>query len=161
MICLPSIARHEGVALHCCPYPDDDIFLTQLFDSCGGVLTLKNENELQTAMVTTCIMGPLYGQMRETRDFVLKNTPSGSLTKYDASQLVIKQYMGAIEQAQRLIAEENCLDDLIEEQTPGGLNEQALNNLDQIGGLQSHNQIMEALLSRIRGDSDGSVQCDI
>ena len=153
MICLPSIARHEGVALHCCPYPDE--FLAQLFESCGGVLTLQDESELQAAMVTTCIMGPLYGQMRESRDFVFNHT--SGLTKQDASKLVIKQYMGAVEQAERLIDSADSLDDLIDEQTPGGLNEQALGNLDKLGGLKSHNQVMEALLSRIRGDSDGAV----
>eukprot|EP00339_Tiarina_fusa_P001858 CAMPEP_0117011698 /NCGR_PEP_ID=MMETSP0472-20121206/10009_1 /TAXON_ID=693140 ORGANISM="Tiarina fusus, Strain LIS" /NCGR_SAMPLE_ID=MMETSP0472 /ASSEMBLY_ACC=CAM_ASM_000603 /LENGTH=307 /DNA_ID=CAMNT_0004714589 /DNA_START=95 /DNA_END=1018 /DNA_ORIENTATION=+ len=153
MICLPSIARHEGVALHCCPTPDP--FLTSLFDACGGVVTLQEESELQASMVTTCIMGPVYGIMRQNRDWVLKNT---KLTKEEASKLVIKQYMGAVEQAQRLMEDPDSLDELIDEQTKGGLNEQALGNLDQLGGLAAQDKILDAVVSRIRGESDGSIQ---
>ena len=52
--------------------------------------------------------------------------------------------------------EKNCddssariIDDLIAEQTPGGLNEQALQNWEQLDGLDSFEQVMDAILSRI------------
>jgi hypothetical protein len=73
--------------------------------------------------------------------------------------LIIQQYVGAVQDAER--GEEgknpNRLDDLIHEQTKGGLNEQALANLDALGGLEAQTQVMDATLSRIRGESDGSV----
>lgn len=156
MICLPSIARHEGVALHCCPEAGgpDAAFLTSLFDSCGGVVTLQDESELQASMMTTCVMGPLYGVMRRNRDWL---TTRSGLSKGEASKLVIRQYAGAVEQALRFDDDPDRLDDLIEEQTRGGLNEQALSNLDELGGLEMLDRIMEAVVSRIRGESDGSV----
>ena len=156
MICVPSIARHEGVALHCCPEAvgRDATFLTSLFDACGGVVTLRNESELQTSMMTTCVMGPLYGVMRRNRDWLMDRS---GLSKGEASKLVIRQYAGAVEQALRFDEDPDRLDDLIEEQTKGGLNEQALANLDELGGLAMQDRIMEAVVSRIRGESDGSL----
>lgn len=109
-------------------------------------------------MMTTCMMGPLYGIMKESKDWLLSQTTS--LSEQDATYLVIQQFIGAIQDADKANASKtqpNRLEDLIAEQTPGGLNEQALHNLDQLGGLQAHDQVMDAILSRIRGESDGSV----
>jgi pyrroline-5-carboxylate reductase len=153
MICLPSIARHEGVCLHCCPTPDDS--LTKLFQACGGVVSLQTESELEAAMMTSCMMGPLFGIMKEGRDWLLRHT---SLPPQEASYLIIQQYIGAVQLAERgSESDPNRLDDLIAEQTTGGLNAQALDNLDKAGGLEAQRKVMDAILSRIRGDSDGSV----
>ena len=152
MICLPSIARHQGVALHCSPTPTP--FLTSLFEALGGVVTLITEKELEACMMTTCVMGPMYGIMREGRDWLLSNT---DLSPEDASYLVIKQYIGAVLDTERDIDNPNWLDDLIAEQTPGGINAQALTNLDKLGALDAQRKMMDSILSRIRGESDGSV----
>lgn len=152
MICLPSIARHQGVCLHCCPTPNS--FLESLFDSTGGVVTLKTEQELEATMMTTCVMGPIYGMMRQGRDWLTKHT---DLSQEEASYLVVKQYVGAVLDAERDCDKAERIDDLIKEQTPGGLNEQSLANLEQLGGLEVQNQVMDAILSRIRGETDGSV----
>ena len=153
MICLPSIRRHQGVCLHCCPTPNP--FLESLFESTGGVVTLKTEQELEASMMTTCVMGPIYGMMRQGRDWLTERT---DLTQEEASYLVIKQITGAVLDAERDCENNaNRLDELIKEQTPGGLNEQALGNLDTLGGLAIQTQVMDAILARIRGESDGSV----
>ena len=152
MICLPSIARHQGVCLHCCPTPNP--FLESLFDSTGGVVTLKTEQELEASMMTTCVMGPIYGMMRQGRDWLIKHT---DLSQEEASYLVVKQYVGAVLDAERDCDKAERIDDLIKEQTPGGLNEQSLANLEQLGGLEVQTKVMDAILSRIRGETDGSV----
>lgn len=190
MICLPAVAKHEGICLHCDPSStssstsSSSSVLTPLFESLGGVVTLQSESELEACMMTTCMMGPLYGIIREGRDWLLKNTEYLSPT--DASYLICKQYIGAILDMDRhqeegsgsraddddengnddghgtaktslLKTNPRLLDDLIEEQTPGGLNEQALVNLDTLGGLQAQRDVMDAILARIRGKSDGFV----
>jgi hypothetical protein len=88
MICLPSIANHQGVCLHCCPIPNET--LTNLFRRANGVVTLSNEAEMEAAMVTTCMMGPTYGIMREGRDWLLQNT---NLSAKDASYLIIQHFI--------------------------------------------------------------------
>ncbi len=172
MICLPSIAHHEGVALLCCgeqqqqqqQQQQDDgstkTFLMDLFDATGGVVCLDTEADLEACMVTTCTMGPLYGTMMNQRDWLLRKTKS--LSKQDATTLVVKQFEGAILDATKNCHHQNRLEDLIEEQTPGGLNEQALNNygqvLDGFVGLQE--PVMDAILSRIRGETNGTITMD-
>ena len=169
MICLPSIANHKGVALLCCgettgPTKDS---LVQLFGAMGGVVALDTEADLEACMVTTCTMGPLYGTMKNQRDWLLKKT--GSLSKEDATFLVIKQFAGAISDAESATMSsggggenslETRLEDLIEEQTPGGLNEQALKNYGRVlGGFENLQQpVMDAILSRIRGETDGNIE---
>ncbi|KAG7344534.1 pyrroline-5-carboxylate reductase [Nitzschia inconspicua] len=167
MICLPSVARHQGVCLHCFTSHEasttpSDTLLTRLFHAMGGVVTLDSESDLQACMMTTCTMGPLYGMMKYSRDWLLKSTTG--LTKEQASFLVIKQIVGAVKDADRIeqdgstsATDPNRLEKMIDEQTPGGLNEQALANYERLGGPDGQFQIMDAILSRIRGQSDGSV----
>ena len=153
MICLPSIANHQGVCLHCCPIPNET--LTSLFRRASSVVTLSNEAEMEAAMVTTCLMGPTYGIMREGRDWLLKHT---HLSAQEASFLIIQQYIGFVQDAEHECdTNANRLDDLIAEQTKGGLNEQGLANLDRLGGLEAHRRVMDATLSRIRGTTDGTI----
>lgn len=179
MICLPSIARHQGVTLHCNPAAATSSSMTtttmmatlrRLLDAMGGVVTLETEAELEACMMTTCTMGPLYGILKEARDWLLEHTTS--LSKEEASLLVIHQCTGAIldaDRPQRNVENDDetmtttsktdpdRLEGLIEEQTPGGLNEQALANFNKLGGAEGQRRIMDAILSRIQGNSDGSV----
>ena len=158
MICLPSIANHEGVALLCCGQQNSTTneLLETLFDATGGVVSLQTEADLEACMVTTCTMGPLYGTMKNQRDWLLKQT--SSLSKADATTLVVKQFAASVGDALQN-CHENRLEDLIAEQTPGGLNEQALNNYGTVlNGFQDLQEpVMDAILSRIRGDTNGSI----
>ena len=152
MICLPAVARHQGVCLLCSPAPNP--MLESLFDAVGGILAVNTEEELNACMMTTCVMGPIYGLMRNSRDWLVKNT---DISQSQASYLVAKQYQGAVQDAVIDCNRATRLDDLIAEQTPGGLNEQALRNLELLGGLETYDKVMDAILSRINGESDGSV----
>jgi len=192
MICLPSIARHEGIALLCCgggnENENDDSsdggdgnknksLVTKLLNTMGGCIVVDTENELESCMVATCTMGPLYGTMKKQRDWILGNT--SSLSKYDATQLVMKQFQGAISDASYKFTKNNNDDDnsdnngsddsnkdnedvdifdyLIQEQTPGGLNEQALQNCQKLGLDDIQQKVMDATVNRIRGISDGNL----
>lgn len=185
MICLPSIARHEGIALLCCGgnNSNDDtgdnkisnkVLLKSIFKSMGGCVVLDTEYDLESCMVTTCTMGPLYGTMKKQRDWLLDNT--NGLTKKDATNLVLKQFQGAIldatykfnnndnmEDNDSADTEDNTdidmLEHLINEQTPGGLNEQALKNYSILGGLHNIQQkVMDLIVNRIRGISNGEIK---
>ena len=196
MICLPSIARHEGIALLCCGGGTENendgsnsdggdgkknrtkLLVTKLLNTMGGCVVVDTEPELEACMVTTCTMGPLYGTMKKQRDWLVENT--SSLSKYDATQLVMQQFQGAINDASYKFTENKNSDDtsdnngndnsnddtdedvdifdsLIQEQTPGGLNEQALHNCQQLGVDDLQQQVMDATVNRIRGSSDGNV----
>ena len=48
-------------------------------------------------------------------------------------------------------------EELIAEQTPGGLNEQGLENLTKLGAIDAFDKVQDAMLDRIEGKSDGSL----
>ena len=122
----------------------------------GGVVRCQTEDQLSACMISTVYMGPFYGTMRRNRDWLMDR---GGLSQRDASRLVIKQYLGMVQDAVDGVDEGNdsILDDLIAEQTYGGLNEQALKNLNQVGAIQAYDQVMDSILLRIQGVSDGSL----
>lgn len=151
LICLPAIAKHSGVALYCSSQPPTDNTLDLIP---GNVLYCKTEDQLSASMITTCTMGPFYGLLRQQRDWLIYR---GGLSQKDASDLVIQQHIAMLQDALKTGGDEKILDELIEEQTPGGLNEQALANWQQLGGLDSYNQILDAILARLKGESDGSI----
>eukprot|EP00521_Asterionellopsis_glacialis_P000850 CAMPEP_0195253830 /NCGR_PEP_ID=MMETSP0706-20130129/4703_1 /TAXON_ID=33640 /ORGANISM="Asterionellopsis glacialis, Strain CCMP134" /LENGTH=289 /DNA_ID=CAMNT_0040306415 /DNA_START=99 /DNA_END=968 /DNA_ORIENTATION=- len=152
MICLPVVAQLQGVCLHC-PEQESGSVLTSLFEELGGCVQAKDEELLEAMMLATCTAGPIYGIMRRNRDWLVEK----GLDATSANYLITKQYLGAIQHADTLSTNPKGLDDLVEEQTPGGLNEQALKNLDKLGGLDAFDKIMDATLGRIQGKSDGSL----
>jgi pyrroline-5-carboxylate reductase len=152
MICLPAVARHQGVCLLCSPVQNP--ILEELFKAVGGVVALKTEDELSACMMTTCIMGPIYGMMRQSRNWLTKNS---NISQSLASYLVAKQFQGVIQDAVSDCENPRRLDELIDEQTNGGLNEQALRNLEASGVLESYDKVMDAILSRIQGKSKGTL----
>lgn len=96
-------------------------------------------------MLSTCVMGPLYGVMRRNRDWLIEK----GMELDNADKLITQQYFGAVAHA---VNAGIGLDALVEEQTPGGLNEQALRELDEKGVLQVYDQVMNSVHKRIRGE---------
>ena len=109
----------------------------------------------QNAMITpTCLMGPLYGILRQNQEWLVhKGVPAK-----DATYFVGRQYWSMMQDAERGCHDDaNHFEELVAEQTPGGLNEQALGNLKQLGIFDAYGKAMDAVLSRLHGDSDGSL----
>jgi len=152
MICLPAVAELEGTPLLVPPNTSD---LHSLISKLGGgtCLNCKDESIMEAMMVTTCMMGPMYGLMKRNRDYLVgQGVPAG-----DASFVVGRQYFGMVKDALVQCENPDRFDDLIKEQTPGGLNEQTLRNLDGEGFLDTYEKAMDAVLARIQGKTDGSI----
>lgn len=174
MICLPAIAKREGCALlQPAPAPtpttnnndnnnnidaagSTTINVKSMLDALGGCVECKNDDIMNTMMVTTAQMGPLYNVMRNNRDWLVKQGVSSK----DASYFVGRSYLSMTQDAERGCQDPNRFDDLVEEQTPGGLNEQSLKNLEVQGVLGFYDQSMDAVFSRLQGKSDGSLPSD-
>ena len=148
---LPSVSRCEGTCL-LVPRASSKEFLS-IFDSLGGTVECANEKIMNRAMIPCNLMGPLYGIMKNTREWLVKQ----GMPAEDASYLVARQYMGMVQDALRDCENPSRFDDLIAEQTPGGFNEQALRNLGKLGLFNMYDQAMDALLDRLEGRSDGSI----
>ncbi|KAL3778581.1 hypothetical protein ACHAW5_007036 [Stephanodiscus triporus] len=182
LICLPPISRRGGCALlQPAPVPspttttpdgsdddrgdddasssrarsdeDDANIVKSILNALGGYVECRDDSVMDAMMVTTCMMGPMYGVMRNNRDWLV--------SPEDASYFVGRSYLSMVQDAERdCDVNPRRFDDLIDEQTPGGLNEQALGNLHRQGVFNSYDRAMDAVLSRLRGESDGSLPPD-
>ncbi|KAL3759774.1 hypothetical protein ACHAWU_007518 [Discostella pseudostelligera] len=132
---------------------NNNIDIKAMLMALGGCVECRNDTIMNTMMITSCMMGPLYGVMRANRDWLVKN----GVTPEDASYFVGRSYLSMVQDAERNCQDPKRFDDLIEEQTPGGLNEQSLRNLEKQKVFESYDRTMDAILSRLQGTSDGSL----
>jgi pyrroline-5-carboxylate reductase len=149
--------------------------LINLLESLGGMVAAETPEQMTAMMIPSGMMGTLYGILKNNRDFVLakaNNNDSDSrsdshtprLGSREATKLVAKYYHGMLgDVIQRLEQDEmdhpheassTLLEELIAEQTPGGLNEQALGQFETLGGMNMYDQIQESLWKRLSGQSD-------
>jgi hypothetical protein len=90
LICLPPISRRGGCALlqpapapsPTVPMPDgcnddddddddDDVNVVKsMLNALGGYVECLNDEIMDAMMITTCMMGPMYGVMRANRDWL-------------------------------------------------------------------------------------------
>jgi len=163
-ICLPAVARHEGVCL-ITPKSTNDYddhnqnnqsVVLRLLDSLGGYVEASTEEQMSVMMVPSGLMGSFYGMMKQSRDWLMEN--GGDISQSDASYLVGRLFYGMVVDAERKCRQEDAMEELIEEQTPGGLNEQALRNWEGLGALDSLDVVQDALLQRISGKGDGNLE---
>jgi len=153
MICLPSVAENSGLCLVLTPETRNPDIIYPMCKSLGGCVQAENSDQMSALMVTTCMMGPFYGILKNNREFLMKQGIPAS----EASFLVGKLYSNMMKDAEKVQDDPKGFDHLIEEQTPGGLNEQAYLNLQEAGALDAYDRIQTAVLSRIRGESDGTL----
>lgn len=158
MICLPAVAYNQGVCLLQSPQVSTPnhhhAILLQLLEALGGVIVAKNDREMSAMMVPSGLMGSFYGILRNNRDWLVQHT---NMSKDKASYLVTRYYYGMMQDVVRESCRGNTLDKLIAEQTPGGLNEQALANAESLGVMNAYENIQDAIFHRILGESDGSM----
>lgn len=163
---------------------DDANIVKSILDALGGYVECRDDSVMDAMMVTTCMMGPMYGVMRNNRDWLgefgvltrrrcgiigllssrrlladyniwpelrtLTATNSNhrithaknfqkmnssavdrGVSPEDASYFVGRSYLSMVQDAERdCDVNPRRFDDLIEEQTPGGLNEQVGSSMD-------------------------------
>jgi pyrroline-5-carboxylate reductase len=156
MICLPAVAQCDGICILLTPLMKDPPIVTQICQVLGGCVQADTDEKMSALMVSTALMGSFYGILRNNREFLVQN----GIPSSDASFLVGRLYDNMMKDVARVLRNPEGYEELIEEQTPGGLNAQGLNNLEELGAMDAYNQVQAALLSRIRGESDGSLPKD-
>lgn len=162
MICLPNVCRREGVCLvtppldRCCT--SSKFWLDRLFTTLGGYLECPNETKMQKFMVITGLMGPMYGLLKTNVDWLVEH----GIPPTEAALFVTRTYQSMIQDAAAVAATATAattssssvnpsavIDHLIQEQTPGGLNEQAYNTFENLGLDSAYIAIMDTLLLRL------------
>lgn len=182
MICTPSIAQHEGVCLLHQPRDDTESSssptsktshqrLRTLLDAIGGCVECTSAEQMNVLMSGMCVMGPIYGLLQTHIDWL----KSKGVSNADANFLVTRQYTAILKDAtiegdvgdtnndietESSDSNENSgnrVEQLIQEQTKNGINEQALDNWKRLGSLKSYTNVLDAIVDRLEKKSDGSV----
>lgn len=109
MICLPAVAQLEGTPL-LVPRSESKL-LHRLLSTLGGGTCIECENEdiMESMMVTTCMMGPVYGLMKRNSDYL----KSKGVPAKDASLMVGRQYFAMVKDALDRCHNEDSLEELI------------------------------------------------
>uniref|UniRef100_A0A7S0C8H3 Pyrroline-5-carboxylate reductase dimerisation domain-containing protein n=1 Tax=Proboscia inermis TaxID=420281 RepID=A0A7S0C8H3_9STRA len=153
MICLPSVSTLQGMCLMVPKDHSEDNNIKTMFESLGGCIECESEEIMRAMMVPTGLMGPMYAILQSNRDWLVeKGVPPG-----DASFFLAKLYLGMMLDAEKDCHDPERFDNLIDEQTPGGLNEQSIENLKRMNAFDSYRSAMDSMLSRLEGKTDGYV----
>mmetsp|Transcript_2592 Transcript_2592/g.4687 ORF Transcript_2592/g.4687 Transcript_2592/m.4687 type:complete len:281 (-) Transcript_2592:103-945(-) len=147
MICLPSVATHDGTCLLVPPSPP----LNSILEVLGGCVQCETEDIMTKLMIPACLMGPYYAILKNNRDWLVKM----GVPVEDASYFVGRTYLGIAKDAEAKCRDPKGFDDLIEEQTPGGINEQSIKNLEKLGIFGAYDKAMDGILERLTGKGSG------
>jgi pyrroline-5-carboxylate reductase len=114
---------------------------------------------MSAMMVASGLMGGFYAILRNNRNWLMRH---GGLSQADASVVIGRTYNSMTRDVMMRLNNTNedtawVLEELIQEQTPGGLNEQALANLSELGVMDAYDKVQSAMLDRIMGKTDGSL----
>lgn len=139
---LPPAARHLGPVVLSPPDP----VLAEIFGALGKVIEVSDEAQLHALWSVTCLMGAYFGTL---------DTITGWLEREGVDRDSAAQYAGALYHAlgdAALREGGEGYEELVREyMTPQGLNEQALRELKDHGGLDLYSRILDLVLARING----------
>ena len=114
---LPRVSEADHTSLI---VPKGSPKIKAILESLGGCVECEDEDIMRKLMVTTSLMGPLYGIMRQNAEWLVKH----GVNTLDANRFVSGTYLSIVQDAEARCKEEGIFNDLVNEQTPGGLNEQ-------------------------------------
>lgn len=136
---LPPVAKHQGATVMCPQHAG----ITALFDSLGTVVAVETEDLMKRMMPVTCLMGQFYQQQRATQVWLeTQGIPAESAAKWT----------GAVFHCMSHDSKEcgpDTLQHLVEEQTPGGLNEQVVRELTEAGSWDALGDSLDGCLARV------------
>ena len=123
---LPPVAHQRGVTSVC---PSNEV-VKGLFELLGTVVEIEVEDHQRALQTTTAMMGPFYAQCQALQEW---------LSTQGVSSEVSSEFVGAFyhcisfDAAHYSKTTPSAFKNLIAEQTPGGLNEQAVKELTEAG----------------------------
>jgi len=136
---LPMIVRGFGPLL---VYPEISE-IGELFSSVSDVLYVKNIADVRPLQLITCIMSPYYMLLNEVVQFA--DTQG---VEHDLSVTFTHSLFSAL--SRRAAETKNCdLVELANDMTPGGYNEQSMNELLDNGAIEAWRTSLNRLLKRL------------
>jgi len=138
---LPPVAKHMGTTV----LTPKHSLAVKIFDELGTAVVAENEGAMKKMMTITTLMGQLYAQQRASQRW---------LEQQGIDSTAAARYVGAIFHTishDAAAAGPHTFDELITEQTPGGLNEQVIRELTEAGSFAALADSLDGALARIEG----------
>jgi len=141
---LPAVAHHRGITVTTGKPPINE----RVFSELGGCQPVANEEEMRNVQVMTCMMGPIYKFMEVCADFMIEqNVPDTVASQYVAKCMDTILY----DAVKRCPKGKEGFSELVAEQTPGGLNECNISDLQDAGVFDAYKKSLEKTVARLRG----------
>jgi len=138
---LPPVAHHAGACIITPKHP----LTMAVFEALGSSVAVDTEAEMMKMMPITCMMGQVYAQQQAAQKWLLEQGIEAAAAA---------KWVGAIYHTVTFDAKdasEGTFDKLVAEQTPGGLNEQVLSEMDAGGAWNTLQSALDGCLARIEG----------
>lgn len=154
---LPAVGERCGVTPL---WPASHASVVALFEQLGGAIAAADERELMVLASMTSLMGQLYAQMGGARDWLVGR----GIDREQARRYVTAIYAGAVSNADAAAARvradadagASVFDELVAEQTAGGINEQLLRELTAAGALEALGVGLDGIHARLTAPLDSA-----
>jgi len=143
---LPAVAVHKGATI-----VSDHPLAKRIFDPLGKAVVARNSKELDVLMCISCMMGPYYKTCGVVTEWLVEN----GITPQTASDLTVAFHHTVLSEAEHRVAEvkgPKAFEELVNEQTPGGLNETNVRTMGARGAFEAHATALTATLRGLRGE---------
>lgn len=136
---LPPVAKHHGATVMTPPLPS----IVNLFDSLGTVVPVDTEEQMKKMMPVTALMGQFYAQQQATlRWLQTQGVDADAAAKWTGAVFHCVSYDSATPDV-------HTFDHLVDEQTPGGLNEQVIREMREAGAFTALADSLDGVLARV------------
>lgn len=136
---LPCAAKHIGpIAM----YPQDAV-VREIFDPLGTVIAVDQEQQLDSLMIITALMAPYYALL----ETIVRWAIDAGVDRKAASDYVASMF-GALSTMAAALEDGELSRLVAESMTPGGLNELALNTINENHGFESIGRALKSVQKR-------------
>lgn len=136
---LPFAAKRIGPVVLCPPVPE----VKELLSILGTVVEAETPEQMSILRTSTALMSPYYMLLAKVVAWCRENG-----LKEAQARTYLTTYWSALNQM--AVEYPGPLEELAMEMTPGGLNWQALNELEEKGALDAWKQTLDPILERVR-----------
>jgi pyrroline-5-carboxylate reductase len=138
---LPPVAKHRGATI----MTPNNPAIASLFEMLGTVVPLETEALMMKMMPVSSLMGQFYAQQRATQQWLQKEgIDPDSAAKWTGAVFHCISYDSAK-------AGPHTFNELVQEQTAGGINEQVVREFTEGGVYDALSDSLDGILARVEG----------
>ena len=138
---LPAVAKHEGTTV---VYPPNEE-VERLFQLLGTCVSVPDAASLLRMQVPTALMGDFYKRCAVVREWLVTSGVDGQAASKYLGSLFSTIVRDAKDRSADESGSENAFEELVAEQTPGGLNEHVVCEQEKFGSYEMLRKSLETV----------------